>query len=389
MCTWRSTSSRLALLGLCVIPFAGCGGVQPSTEHAPAPPLREASDAVTVFGIELGASRAALTRSFPEVELVDDEAQQGVELGRVRSRVADQPIEIVFTLYQGRLANLSFEVSSRPTTFETYRQILAALEAQLGDGVSTRCVSEEGIPLDEYIATVGRGHLGTSWDEERFWARLSLNRDFSPDRRFRVTAAISSRQVLLPCDLDLICEGEGADDERTAKSSKEAAEQCRVDLSESPPGSIAGLDFGMTRRQVEATLGSSLDGGAFASDLPFELVGRQGRLSLRFYDGCLAAMIFVIHDEGATIEAFRALHAWAGGELQAQVDTARCESEEGVSLDDHIANGDGQLNAIWRQSGTVEASLRLSALYGRRSSPELVFEASSLPLRPHAPTIDF
>jgi hypothetical protein len=385
----NGTSSRLAISGLCVILFAGCGGVQPPSDQAAAEPRHVETEGVTIFGLELGAPRAALLQRFPDLALTDDDSQQGVELGRVQSRVADQPIEIVFTIYQSQLANLRFEVLSQPTTFEIYRQVLAALETELGDGVSTRCVSEEGVPLDEYIATVGRGHLGTSWDEEHFWARLSLNRDPSPDRRFRVTGSISSRQVLLPCDLDMICEGEGADDESTAKSSKEATDQCRVDLSASPPGSIAGLDFGMTRRQVEAALGSSLDGGAFASDLPFELVGRQGRLSLRFYDGCLAALVFVIRDEGATIEAFRALHVWAGGQLQAQVDTARCESEEGVPLGEHIANGDGQLNAIWRESGPVEASLRLSALYGRRSPPELIFEASSLPLRPHAPTIDF
>jgi hypothetical protein len=67
----------------------------------------------------------------------------------------------------------------------------------------------------------------------------------------------------------------------------------------------------------------------------------------------------------------------------------RCVSEDGVPDEEHIGEGYGYMHTGWRGTPPLDGSLRLERSYAELGRLQIVFEADYLPLREHAPQIDF
>jgi len=373
-----------------VLSSAGCSSVRPAVEPAPTvePIDRTAADGagqtLSVFGFTFGTSRAALIDERPSLTFTSDPSTDRGVRTETALEIEGVPTSVGLYYYDDRLYMITFAVVGAAATVEAYRSLVARLEADVGDGASTRCESEDGVPFARYL-TEGRGYLITDWADDRVTGRISASRFGGAPGSLGVRGALSFRRFAPICDVeDLVCSAP------PASQKKETARGCTVDLSTAPPASLMGLRFGSSRTEAEAALGLPLDEGGVYPTAPMTIDGVQGQLHLGFYDGCLAVIMMTVHGDGATIDAYHALQTWASDASRlGPGDAMRCVSEEGVPDPEHIASGRGSLNDQWRGDGPVEASLRLEALYGRREPSEIVFQASYLPLRDHAPQIDF
>jgi hypothetical protein len=373
----------VACAGLALL-LGGCSATSPRPEAAPT-----AGDALeaapppgpSFLGYAFGATRDELLVGPPALVFAPDGASAEISLD-----VDGVTVPLQLRLHRERLYSVSFRLGGAGATIDAYRTIVAQVEAGLGDGASTRCESEDGVAFEQFVAT-GQGALRTEWRDAQIVGDVSFSRSYEPTAPFEIRGYATAARLAPPCvPDDTVCgEKEGAS--RTVAGND--ASGCSVDLSAAAPASVMGLAFGAPRAEVEAALGQTLGSDSWwGAGLPREIAGAAGRLRLDFYDGCLAVVGFQTDDGVATVDAYRAAQAWARSELGPGA-AFRCVSEEGVPDMQHVEAGRGSFHTRWRGGEALEAELRLEALYGTREAPRIVLEVSYLPLRPHAPRIDF
>ncbi|MBI5489356.1 MAG: hypothetical protein HY905_18635 [Deltaproteobacteria bacterium] len=404
---------------------AGAATSQPVDATSPA----DSFTVATVFGVPLGADAETIATACPGLAPAPDPAALSRSTMAWTTTVEGIPVEINISWESGRVAVVALDLVGEAATEANFRTLQARAQADLGLGHSTRCESEDGVPFDEYLAH-GWGGLKIEWRDPPFaWTgELALTKDYGPEGlRIRGFFVVPS---LLPAD-DFADEGfvdgvvgtttrtftaraaGGPAPNRTAGfrprlgpaqpraeargsdmvgyspvgDAKQSAE-CTVDLSAAPGATILGLPFGASQKQVEEILGRPLTSAN--SELYFlrDVDGTPGRVHLSFYDGCLAVVLFLVDGDAATADAYRRLREWSRIPMGAG-DGVSCTSEDGVPDEEHIAAGYGYLHTGWRGGEPLEGSLRLERSYSERGGLQLVFEADYIPLREHAPQIDF
>lgn len=375
-----ATCAGLALL------MGGCSAAQPPREGAPRAADEHAAPGPAgpvCLGFRFGASRDEVLAAHPGLVVAPDgtSAEAALDVGGVA-------VPLQLSLHRGRLYAVSFRLGGAEATIDAYRAIVAHLEAGLGDGASTRCESEDGVAFEPFVAS-GQGALRTDWRDAEIVGHVSLSRSYAPAAPFEIRGSATAPRLAPPCDVEEFVCGEAEKGEPAGPEEARPSGGCEVDLSAEQPASVMGLAFGSTRDQVEAALGRTLAPDPWwGAALPWEIEGATGALRLAFYDGCLAVLVFQSDDGVATLEAYRALQTWARGGL-GPGSAFRCVSEEGVPDPQHVAAGHGSFHTRWRDDDGIEAALRLEAIDGPREAPRIVLEVSYLPLRSHAPRIDF
>jgi len=304
--------------------FAACGNRAPEPAGpAETPPVETTAPGTgpaqppttVVFGVPLGAPaedvRAACagwSRWRPPAPRKGAQAHWATTLEGI-------PVDLQLTFAPDepkRLALLTFDLIGDDANEANFRTLAARARTDLGPGHATRCESEDGVPFDEYMAN-GWGGLRVEWREPPFnlSGELALTKDYGPSGlRLRGFFLVPG---LLPDPefADDSVQGTFGRADQPAAGAKQAAAECTVDLSGAPGATILGLPFGASQAQVEQMLGVPLtDEGGYPST-PHTVEGVSGTLHLGFYDGCLAVVLFIAGPEGATVESYRKLRAWA------------------------------------------------------------------------------
>ncbi|MBI5502488.1 MAG: hypothetical protein HY907_19750 [Deltaproteobacteria bacterium] len=357
----------------------------------------------TIFGVPLGAEAETLAAACPGLAPAADPAALTSSMKAWTTVVDGIPIELKISLESGRVAVVALDLVGEAANEANYRALQARAQADLGPGHSTRCESEDGVPFDEYLAH-GWGGLRIEWRDPPFaWTgELALTKDYGPEglriRGFFVVPSLlpptdfadedlvqgaAATPPVLPLSLRL-CASARKFPSRSAKQSVE----CTVDLSAAPHAAILGLPFGASQKQVEEILGRPLTSANGEVYFIRDVEGTPGKVHLGFYDGCLAVVLFLADGPNATVDAYRRLREWSKTAMGAG-EAVRCFSEDGASDEEHIAAGYGYLHTGWRDGEPLEGSLRLERSYSERGGLQLVFEADYLPLRGHAPVINF
>jgi hypothetical protein len=393
--------TKLGLVVLALGAFAACGNRAPEPAGPAETPPVETTAAGTgaaqppttaVFGVPLGAPAEEVRAACPGWEpLLPAGAPESAQ-ARWTTTLEGIPVDLQLTFAPdapNRLALLTFDLIGDAANEANFRTLAARARSDLGPGHATRCESEDGVPFDEYMAN-GWGGLKLEWREPplNLSGELALTKDYGPSGlRLRGFFLVPG---LLP-DPDFAydsVQGEfGRLEQRTA-AAKQATDECTVDLSGAPGATILGLPFGASQAEVERMVGGSLTrehGELFLSRI---IEGISGTLYMAFYDGCLAVVMFIVGSEGATVENYRKLRAWAQP-VMGPGEGVRCVSEDGVADEQHIGEGYGYMHTGWRGTPPLDGSLRLERSYEELGRLQIVFEASYLPLREHAPHIDF
>jgi len=342
----------------------------------------------TFLGFELGARIADLQGVHRGLEA----APADVALART---VAGVPSRITLRFRSGRLWMVMVDAPGEAATVASYEALQVEIRRALGAGHATRCDSERGVSIEEDLAS-GEGSLRTDWPGPDVRAELALSGD-GPGVPLRLTGFAALADLDPDCEpsLDMIC-GESRAPAPPAPGLAAPASDRSVPLLASPPAGtcaaaagaspaeLLGVRFGASRAVVEAALGVAVqedrpDGISLAT----VLAGVPGRLHLRFYDDCLAVVLFRAEGAAATAASYEALRAWARpifGEGRA----SRC-----VSVDAPAALELGSTR--WPDAAPLGGSLRFEAgsFMGLSTPPQIVLEVEHPALRPFAPRIDF
>ena len=390
-----------------------CGNRSPEPAGPPAmPPGEEATPAqdaqlptTTVFGVPLGAAVADVLAACPGLPAPSTVGNDGGTQARWTTTLEGLSVELQLTFSPERLALLTFDVTGEAANEASYRTLAARAVADLGPGHPTRCESEDGVPFDEYMAH-GWGGLKVEWRDPpfAFTGELALTKDYGPSGlRLHGFFAVPG---LLPTPDDFADDSIQGTLGRLEPSCRDAAPRgrsmpraafpaaakqetgCTVDLSGAPGATILELPFGASQAEVERALGVPLtreNGSLFFSRT---VEGVPGKVHLGFYDGCLAVILFIAGPDGATVENYRKLRDWARSTM-GPGEGVRCVSEDGTPDERHIGAGYGYMHTGWRGTPPLDGSLRLERSYEALDELQIVFEADYLPLREHAPQIDF
>jgi hypothetical protein len=391
---------------------AACGTRAPEPAGTPAPaPATDGGPATaepgiphaTVFGFPLGGTRAELAAARPDVALPADDGS-GLSVPPTTVMIEGLAAQVGVELVDDRLVSVGIDITGPAATEESYRKLQARAVADLGPGHATRCESDDGIPFDEYMLH-GWGGLRSEWRDPPFavTGELALTKDYGPEGLRLHGMFVVPR--LLPADefpYDDLVRGEkrlasGCRDDLPAAphldrgTAAKDADACTVDLSAAPAAALLGLPFGASRADVEQELGRPLeDVGLLGRNLfTQDVEGVPVQVHLAFYDGCLAVVMFVAGPGPATMDNYRTLRAWARTTALGAGDALRCFSEDGTPDEEYVAAGFGFIRTIWRGGEPLEGSLRLERSYETAGELQIVFEADYLPLRGHAPQIDF
>jgi hypothetical protein len=393
------TESSLVALVLGVV--AACGNRSPEpagpAETAPVeatvPGTGDARTSTTVvFGVPLGAPARDVFAACPGLAALLPEGGAASSQARWTTTLEGIPVELQLTFAPDapeRLALLTFDLTGDAANEANLRALAARARTDLGPGHATRCESEDGVPFDEYMAN-GWGGLKVEWREApfRFAGELALTKDYGPTglrlRGFFIVPGLLPD----PDFADDSMQGTFGRLERRAAAAKQATEECTVDLSGAPGATILGLPFGASQEQVEEMLGAPLRREAGELSIPRTIEGVSGTVYVAFYDGCLAVVMFIVGPDAATVENYRTLRAWAQP-VMGPGEGVRCVSEDGVPDEQHIGEGYGYMHTGWRGTPPLDGSLRLERSYAELDRLQIVFEATYLPLREHAPQIDF
>lgn len=380
-------------------PNGGGGGSTTGGGPAGEPAGRAATNAASldappaILGVPLGGTpaevAAALGLPLPEPPTAGESPPlEPLEADLV---VAGVPGRVSVRFHEGRASDFSFDVTGAAATEAAYRALAARAAEDLGPGAATRCESEDGVAFDEYLRT-GNGRLSTEWRGGPGVGEVQLDNGSAADGSLRIRAFFAVPALLPPAE-DLVRGSQGTSRRAARPARLLAAKQepagCAVDLSGAPPASILGLSFGADRAAVEAALGRAFEEDHGELSAPHEIAGVPGRLHARFYDGCLAVLLFVVEGEAATPAGYGALRDWARGTALGPGEGFRCLSEAGVEEQAYVEAGFGQRATHWRGREPLEGSLWLHRAWSGEPRAQIVFEADYRPLRDRAPQIDF
>jgi len=393
--------TELSLVVLALGAFAACGNRAPEpagpAETPPAETIAPETGApqpatTVVFGVPLGAPAEDVRAACLGGESLAPAGAPESAQARWATTLEGIPVDLQLTFARdapNRLALLTFDLTGDAATEANFRTLAARLRADLGPGHATRCESEDGVPFDEYMAN-GWGGLKLEWREPPFdySGELALTKDYGPSglrlRGFFIVPGLLPD----PDFADDSVQGTFGRADKPAAAAKQAAEECTVELSGAPGATILGLPFGASQAAVEQLLGEPLTREHGELSVPRTIEGVTGTVYLAFYDGCLAVVMFMAGAEGATVENYRKLRAWAQP-VMGPGEGVRCVSEDGVPDEEHIGEGYGYMHTGWRGTPPLDGSLRLERSYAELGRLQIVFEADYLPLREHAPQIDF
>ncbi len=371
---------------------APTGGRDPADASAPL-----STEANSILGVPLGGSPAQVAEALgvppPDRPATDEPTGHGpIELAFVMAGVTGR---LAVHFHEERASDFTFETTGAAATEAAYRALTARAAEDLGPGAATRCESEDGIPFDEYLAT-GNGGLRTEWRGGPRSGELALTKDYPQNGALRIRAFFAWVELLPPME-DFVrgpdtaprVAGGPAARPAPARAAKQAPAGCTVDLSGAPTASILDLPFGADRAAIETQLGRPFEEDHGQLFLPHELAGVPGRLHVAFYDGCLAVVMFLVDGEAATTANYLALRDWARGTMLGPGDGFRCLSEAGADEHEYIAAGFGLRATNWRGHEPLDGSLWFHQAWSQGPGRQIVFEADYLPLRGHAPEINF
>jgi hypothetical protein len=384
--------TRCSTFGALALLLASCGPANPPTaQTAETPPPTSSTDAgapapdlpLVVLGLPLGATMAEVVAAFPGLEVQPLPDRPGSGAANLATTIEDVPATVGLSFADDRLFALSLDVAPDAASIDAYRALQTRARTDLGPGHATRCESDGGAPFEEYLLH-GQGGLRTEWRDPPllFTGEIALTKDYGGADKLRIRGYFSVPSLAPPAD-DFLFDGV----EGVLEASKQAAE-CTVDLANAPPATLLGLPFGASRAQVEQMLGRTLTDLGLSLSYPGELEGVPGTFHVAFYDGCLAVLMFVSDSSPATTANYRKLLEWARGTL-GPGDALRCISEDGLSDEEHIADGFGFYATVWRGNPPLDGGLRLERNWNESRASQIVFEADYLPLREYAPQIDF
>ena len=349
---------------LAAVLAAACGTAVPRPEAAPSTPNESAAQTgLPLFlGFRMTDSPDAISRAAPEL-LPVEQSDEGVSVleGVRAAQGVNLRIRLVFK--DAQLSTVTARAT--PSTLSEFEALSSAIHESLGPGDPMECGSDEGVAFEDYIAS-GHGSRHVEWLTEKLSANVHLST--LSDGRVQMSAHAAWLPFQEPFDL--------AEMPSSSRAAKEDSTCEEANLN--PQEDFLGVPFGASMAQARAELGGEIDHDRLG--VSTQLAGVRGRAHLRFYDDCLAAVVFVA-DEPNTAGYRSLVQAMQGSERTIRLE--RCSPDGEPPNESMLADGRGYLSARWE--GTASGQVRL----GRVSAKELVVELEYGPLRGRAPQIDF